>query len=134
MAIEQRIGLALVGMALAASVAAGQVKAAEINPNGWPVPDVANAKAFGCKMKDVISGIPGKETELCIYQAADGTYFNSLRIKDRIYGYYVDTNGAPPMEYVLFDDTGDRNFDYKNAAKGRSATPKWIIEYAAGTH
>ena len=117
MAIEKKIRQALAGIALAVSVASMPAKAEEINPNGWPVPDVASSKSFGCKMKDIISEIPGKETKLCIYQAEDGTYFNSLSTNGQRYGFYVDTDGKPPMEYTLIDTVGDGVYRRKSTGE-----------------
>lgn len=132
--------LALAGTA-ALGIGLGSANAAELEfgykAGGWPVPSMVGARHVGGKRKDLITGIPGKETVLDIYKAADGTYFNVLSIygregKSRVYGYYVDTDGKPPMEYTLLDVNGNGRFESKVPHKGWGKTAPWVLEYVKG--
>ena len=109
------------------------VNAEEIKPSGWPVPDVKGAaKFYGFKMKDIIDEVPGAETRLGMYKAKDGTRFNTLEVQVNgkwvLYGFYVDTDGKRPMEYVLIDRNGDGKFEVKDKTKGSGPTPQWVID------
>ena len=94
---------------------------------GWEVPDVKSAKYLGSKQKDKISEIPGKETLLKGYKSKDGTYFNTLEYKGKIYGYQLDINGKAPMEYSLRDSNGDGKMDIKVIAQGKGETAQWLL-------
>ena len=105
--------------------------AEEINPKGWPIPDISSARFYKHKMVDAISEIPGAETRLGTYKSKGGTYFNTLEImidgKWKLYGFYVDTDGKPPMEYTLIDGDGDGKFERKNIEGGGTETPSWLL-------
>jgi len=129
MTINKKVAAVVSGIAIATTLGLAKlVKAEEFNSNGWPIPNISNAKFLGQKQKDIISEIPGKETLLKGYKSPDGTYFNTLEYNGRIYGFYVDTNGKMPMEYMLMDMEGNGNFDRKAEAKGSGTTPEWLLK------
>ena len=132
MTINKKIAAFASGLALASSLGLAKiVKAEEFNPNGWPIPDVMTAQSFGEKRKtNFLIGIPNKVIIQGIYQAPDGTYFNTLITmvngKEKTFGFYVDTDGKSPMEYTLMDLDGDDVFRYKYAGNERTPVPKYI--------
>lgn len=125
MALRELVLSAAVGTAIAISIS--HAKAAEIRPEGWPVPDVRTATFLKERRADLISELPGKETVQRAYRTADGTYFNTLSVGGRLYGYYVDTDGRAPMEYMLVDYDNDSKFEFKTNATGSIETPDYLI-------
>ena len=104
--MKAKVASLVSGISLIANLGlAKAVIAEEFNPNGWPTPDIASAKFIREVKEDIITEIPGKETLQTIYKTPEGTYFNSLSVKGRIYGFFVDTDGESPMEYMLIDMT-----------------------------
>ncbi len=100
----------------------------EYNPDGWPVPDIKNAKFLGEKKKDIISEIPGKETNLQGYKTPEGTYFNVLSINGKTYGFYVDIDGKPPMEFSLIDQQGAEKFTHKYDIGEKLPVPSYLLK------
>ncbi len=103
------MGLSMLGYVGIAKIA----NAEEYNPKGFKTPDVKSARFIREKQKDIIDEIPGKETTLKVYKTKEGTYFNTLSIDGKLYGFYIDTDGKPPMEYTLADQKGDGVFRHK---------------------
>ncbi len=93
---------------------------------GWIIPKVSSATHIGNMRKDLIDEIPGRETVVGVYRARDETYFNTLTANGRLYGFYVDTDGKPPMEYTLFDTDGDGDFEHKSSLENPE-TPKYLL-------
>lgn len=129
MSLEKKIAAFIGGVVIAANLAmAKPAQAEEYNPNGWPIPDIKSSRFIGQTKEDLISEIPGKETILRIYKTSEGTYFNSLSLKGKIYGFYVDTDGKPPMEYTILDREGDNIFRYKSSKERELITPDYLLE------
>jgi hypothetical protein len=134
MAINQKVAAFFSGLALAGSLGLAKVvKAEEINPNGWPVPNRANATLVGNDRirTDLIEGrnIPVIQR---VYRTPEGTYFNTLSVKDKdgkekIYGYLVDIDGKPPMEYGLIDLEGNDLFTHKYGTNEHMTTPAYVL-------
>ena len=108
------------------------VGAAELKAAGWPIPDVASARFLKERQSDLISELPGAETRQTAYLTPAGTVFNTLHAKGRLYGFYVDTDGKPPMEYTLLDLNGDGVFEHKSS-KENWATPSYLLSEAPTT-
>lgn len=126
MALRDYVWAAAVGAVV--STVAVRGTAAEINPEGWPVPDTRTAIHIGVVRKDIISEIPGPETSVGVYRAEDGTYFNTLTARGHHFGFYVDTDGKPPMEYQLLDLDGDGRFAIKLETDEKGPTPGYLLK------
>ena len=122
----------LTGIALLASTAITSARAEEINPNGWPIPSIQSAKFYYEKQKDVQSEIPGNETKLGVYRAPDGTYFNTLFYNGVLYSFFIDTDGKPPMEYLVSDMDKDGIYETRYELDPNKIdefpSPNWIVQ------
>lgn len=126
MPIDRKVASLISGAALAASLGLAKVvKGEEYKADGWPTPNINTATFIEEKKKDIITDIPGAETTLRIYKTPQGTYFNTLSINGKLYGFYVDTDGKPPMEYTLIDQDGDGVYRYKSSNE-RPLTPHYL--------
>lgn len=118
----------VIAAAAAAAIGlSGIARADEINPNGWPVPDIKKAKLLETHYIDNISEIPGKDTTVRDYRSPNGNYFATMSYRGKIYAIDVDTDGKAPWEYVLVDMDGDGRFELKELPRGTAETPYWIV-------
>ncbi len=124
MALREIVLSAVVGAAV--SLTTVQTKAAEIKPDGWPVPDVSGSRFLKERKTDIISEIPGRETVQKAYKTTEGTYFNTLEYNGHKYGFYVDVDGRSPMEYTLLDRDGDGCFEHKSSNESWG-TPSYLL-------
>ncbi|MBI2657351.1 hypothetical protein HYX08_01505 [Candidatus Woesearchaeota archaeon] len=132
MTIDKRVAAFFSSLALASSLGfAKMAKAEEINPNGWPIPSIAGATLLETKTRrDIIEGVNIPVIQR-VYRTAQGTYFNTLSIttkngQEKIWAYYVDIDGKPPMEYGLVDIEGDGKFTHKYGTNERMTNPAYV--------
>ena len=104
---------------------AGVANAEEYKGEGWPVPDLTNAKFLGERKSDILKGILGKESLEKGYKVSNGNYVHILIYDEKYFGYYVDTNGNYPMEYTLLDENGDGIFRNKYSRE-EIPTPEYL--------
>jgi hypothetical protein len=133
MAINQKVAAFFSGLALAGSLGLAKVvKAEEFNPNGWPIPDITRVEKGAVVIKNIIKTSPDEETIVRAYKTPQGTYFNTLSIikdgKEIIYGYYIDTDGKPPMEYTLIDHQGDGIFRHRYGGDEYWPIPRFLLD------
>ena len=102
------------------------LNAEEVNSDGWPLPDLADSVIITETTKDVLPNITGKETTLRVYRTSDVTVFNVLIYNGRVYAYYIDTDGKPPMEYSLVDLDGDGIFRHRYKPHETSPIPTYL--------
>jgi hypothetical protein len=142
---------ALLAALLLACLQAAPAAAMEYREQGWPTPDTSNALRLYeyDARKDLIHGCPGVD----VYQEVwavnaekldpafvraygvdlePGTvvYFNVNRILPgrRIMSYYLDSDGAAPMDFTLVDQDGDGVFRHLYTEPW-TPTPDWIRPY-----
>ena len=98
----------------------GSANAQESAKVAYTMPDTVTATQIGKEqIKDLIPEISGAETILRVYKTSEGTYFNTLSVKnskgeERIYGYFIDIDGKPPFEEVYMDSDGNGQMDLKD--------------------
>ena len=114
------------------AVSLSVARAMEVNPDGWPVPDVNSATLVRTTQKDLIESVPGNETTIQVYRTAAGTVFNVLSYSDRVYGYFVDTDGEPPIEYALMDPDGNGKYTNKCSVEEVCAIGEWVYKGKKG--
>lgn len=130
-----RTALSGIALVVASSLAHGQGVAAtpEVNPAGFAVPDIRTAKFYYNRQVDSLGEIPGEETTLGVYKAPDGTYFNTLTYEGVLYSVFLDTDGKPPMEYLVSDMDKDGVFESRYALNPDKSqrkgvpSPNWIV-------
>lgn len=118
-----------VAMAILSS-ARGSV-AGEYREDGFATPNVNNARFDKSIIKDVLDILDiykGKETILKVYVNANGTFFNTLEYKGKLYGFFVDVDGKLPLEYALIDQNGDGIFRHKYGTYESWPDPPWMYE------
>lgn len=125
---KQKCLVKIIFTAGAIAVSLSVAKAMEVNPDGWPVPDVKSATLARTAQKDLIESVPGNETTIQVYRTATGTVFNVLSYNDRVYGYFVDTDGEPPIEYALMDPDGSGKYTNKCSGEEVCAIGEWVYK------
>ncbi len=100
----------------------GQDTKAQFNPDGWPLPDVQTAQAKSTSKKML-----GKvEAQFELFITPEKTMFNRISTNGETWAYLVDTDGEPPMEYILIRSNKFANFDKKVPASENVLVPDWI--------
>ena len=128
--INRRRGTVIAGALIGLYAMAGTATAGEFKREGWTVPDPSTARFLKQRVLDAVEDIPGAETVHRSYRTSEGTYFATLDHQNRRYGYYVDTNGKPPMEFLILDYQGDGVFEYRVDIQAEGAvapTPCFIL-------
>lgn len=141
-----RIALAVF---LIAGLSASAALAGEFRQEGWPLPDLVKARRIIDldATKDLIDACPGDE----IYQEAwaiqvsalspefvkayginrpGDSYLtfnvNKLKKGRRVVSYYLDLDGAPPMDVELLDVEGKGVFQLKTS-EANTPVPDWVL-------
>lgn len=131
------IGIGL-GTAMGLAAAIGTAFGQDVRKVGYTVPTTEGARYLGEKKKDMFPGIPGKETIIRWYETDRGTRFAAYFVKnkkgkERVYGFDVDTTGAPPWEYSLIDTLGDKNFQVFKPGTNVTIPNGWLDEFINST-
>lgn len=124
--------------ALGTLVAAQFCFGAEVNPQGYKIPDVSNAKKGTVQYYDLTDKIEGEETRIDNYYVKHPSgAFNGLvnvikvSIRDRVFMYGVEGLGD---YYAIFDNDGNGIFETKYSEEEilkkqneGSLIPEWVL-------
>jgi len=108
----------LIGFLVLPSVSVGQ----EVNREGWPVPDLKGLIPYSIQVKKV----DGVEKIIEKYYTPEGGHVARISGNGRIFGYAVDSNREPPIDYLLLDPDGSGKFTQKYRSEDSYKIPEWI--------
>jgi len=108
----------LIGFLVLPSVSVGQ----EVNREGWPVPDLKGLIPYSIQVKKV----DGVEKIIEKYYTPEGGHVARISGNGRIFGYAVDSNREPPIDYLLLDPDGSGKFTQKYRSEDSYKIPEWV--------
>ena len=108
----------LIGFLVLPSVSVGQ----EVNREGWPVPDLKGLIPYSIQVKKV----DGVEKIIEKYYTPEGGHVARISGNGRIFGYAVDSNREPPIDYLLLDPDGSGKFSQKYRSEDSYMIPEWV--------
>jgi hypothetical protein len=108
----------LIGCLALPIVSVGQ----EVNREGWPVPDLKGLIPYSIQVKKV----DGVEKIIEKYYTPEGGHVARISGNGRIFGYAVDSNREPPIDYLLLDPDGSGKFTQKYRSEDSYKIPEWV--------
>ena len=97
------------------------VQAAEVNPNGYTVPDLREARQYSNKEYDN----HGDTIRVIKYLTKNGGRVGVVMYKDKIIGYGIDHDRKQPPDFQIADTDGDGIFETKYAPDEEFYVPSW---------
>jgi len=94
----------------------------EVNPEGWPIPDLKGLTPYSIQVKRV----DGVEKMVERFYTPQGGHVARISGNGRIFAYAVDSDKEPPIDYVLLDPDGSGRFTYKFRAEDVYKIPEWV--------
>lgn len=97
-------------------------QAQEINPEGFPIPDLAGLTPYsiGIELVDAVEKIVER-----FYTPAGG-HVARLRGNGKVFAYAVDNDRDPPIDYLLIDLEGSGRFTKKIRPEESYLIPEWV--------
>jgi hypothetical protein len=95
----------------------------EINPEGWPIPDLKGLTPYSI----TIQKVEGVEKVVEKFFTPDGGNVARVSGNGKIFAYIVDKDQEPPIDYFLIDPTGSGKFTEKFGPKDSYAIPDWVF-------
>ena len=94
----------------------------EINPNGWPVPDLKGLTPYSISIK-VVDGV---EKIVETFDTPGGGHVARIRGNGRIFAYAVDADQEPPIDYLILDPEGSGKFTRRLKSVESYKIPEWV--------
>ena len=94
----------------------------EVNKEGWPIPDLKGLFPYNI----AIMRVDGVEKIVEKFFTPDGGHVARLSGNGRIFGYAVDKDREPPIDYLLVDVDGFGVFTRKFGSEDSYAIPHWV--------
>src|SRR3990170_2378672 len=74
----------------------------EVNEAGWPIPDLKGLIPYSITIRKV----DGVEKIVEKFYTPDGGHIARISGNGKVFGYVVDTDEKPPIDYLLLDPNG----------------------------
>jgi hypothetical protein len=94
----------------------------EINPEGWPIPDLKGLIPYSITIQEV----EGVEKIVEKFFTPDGGHIARVSGNGKVFAYIVDKNQEPPIDYFLIDPNGSGRFTEKFGPKDSYSVPDWV--------
>jgi hypothetical protein len=94
----------------------------EINEEGWPVPDLKGLIPYSITVKKV----DGVEKIVERFYTPNGGHVARISGNGKIFGYAVDTDQKPPIDYLILDPDGYGKFTKKFSSEDSYHIPEWV--------
>ena len=112
--------IALGGLLTFPFLSAGQ----SLNLEGWPVPDLTGLIPYSMTI-EMIGGI---EKIVEKFYIPGGGHVARIRGEGKVFGYAVDNDREPPIDYLLLDFEGSGKFVQKFGPADFYFIPEWVSE------
>lgn len=124
MTINQKVAAFFGGLALAGSLGLAEVVTAEeINPQGFPKPNVEGLPVIYKDQVNFDKRFPDKETTLTIHRTPTNGRILVFSVGDKTFAYGVDSDLYKPVDYGIVDKNGDGIFETKVTASEKFGIP-----------
>jgi hypothetical protein len=94
----------------------------EVNRQGWPIPDLKGLLPYNITIRRV----DGVEKIAEKFFTPDQGHVARLSGNGRIYGYAVDKDREPPIDYLLVDVEGFGVFTHRFGSEDSYTIPLWV--------
>jgi len=95
-----------------------------LNLEGWPVPDLTGLIPYSMAIKK----IGGVEKIVERFYLPGGGNVARIRGEGKVFGYAVDKDREPPIDYLLLDLDGSGKFVQKFGPEDFYLIPEWISQ------
>jgi hypothetical protein len=96
----------------------------EIKQEGWSIPDLKGLIPYSITIQDV----DGVEKMVEKFHTPNGGRVARLSGNGKVFGYAVDMNQEPPIDYLLIDPEGSGKFTQKYKSEESYLIPEWISD------
>src|SRR4030042_7079130 len=97
-------------------------KSQELNSEGWTIPDLKGLIPYSMQVKQV----DGVEKVVEKFYTLDGGQVARISGNGKIFGYAVDSDREPPIDYLLVDPDGLGKFTQKFKSEDSYKIPEWV--------
>lgn len=97
-------------------------KGQELNREGWTIPDLKGLIPYSMQVKQV----DGVEKVVEKFYTPDGGHVARISGNGKIFGYAVDSDREPPIDYLLVDPDGLGKFTQKFKSEDSYKIPEWV--------
>jgi hypothetical protein len=94
----------------------------ESNKEGWPIPDLKGLNPYSI----TIQNVDGVEKMVEKFNTPSGGHVARLNGNGKIFGYAVDRDQEPPIDYLLVDPDGFGKFTQKFKSEESYYIPEWV--------
>jgi hypothetical protein len=94
----------------------------EVNPGGWPIPDLKGLVPYSIQVKKV----DGVEKIVEKFLTPDGGHVARISGNGKIFAYAVDRDRDPPIDYLVLDPDGFGKFTQKFRSEDSYIIPEWV--------
>jgi hypothetical protein len=109
-------------VAIALFVVPTSLPAQQVNKEGWPVPDLSGLTPYSISIR-VTDGV---EKVVEKFLTRDGGQVARISGNGKIFGYVVDKDLEPPIDFVLIDPDGSGRFTQKFNSEALYYIPEWV--------
>ena len=96
----------------------------EINPEGWPIPDLKGLTPYSITVKKV----DGVEKIVEKFYTPSGGNVARISGNGKIFAYAVDRDREPPIDFLIVDPDGSGKFIQKIMAEDSYTIPEWVSQ------
>ena len=94
----------------------------EINPGGWPVPDLKGLTPYTISVTRVDGVVKIVEK----FFLPGGEHVARINGNGKVFAYAVDSDQEPPIDYLLLDPDGYGKFTQKYLSEESYTIPDWV--------
>jgi hypothetical protein len=96
----------------------------ESKKEDWPIPDLKGLTPYSI----IIQSVDGVEKIVEKFYTPNGGNVARLIGNGKIFGYAVDTNQEPPIDYLIIDPDGSGKFTQKFESSESYTIPEWVSQ------
>jgi hypothetical protein len=96
----------------------------EINPEGWPVPDLRGLAPYSIAVKKT----DGVEKLVEKFLTRNGGQVARISGNGKVFAYAVDSDLTPPIDYLILDPDGNGKFTQKFKSEESYVIPPWVSD------
>jgi hypothetical protein len=96
----------------------------EFKKEGWPIPDLKGLIPYSME----IQSVDGVEKIVERFYTPGGGNVARLSGNGKVFGYAVDMDQEPPIDYLLIDPDGFGKFTQKFKSSESYTIPEWVSQ------
>jgi hypothetical protein len=94
----------------------------EVKEEGWSIPDLKGLTPYSITIQEV----DGIEKMVEKFYTPNGGHVARVSGNGKVFGYAVDMNQEPPIDYLLIDPNGLGKFTQKFKSEESYLIPEWV--------